>query len=153
VTGESGRATAIPLTSDTGAFWFFSPTNYEMMVKVLDGCSINDHEWVFMAGLTNVKVVTTVTDTRTGAVKTYTNPQGTPFQPVQDTTAFICSAPLARYPANTFQSGFPAISDKQPCNCEVINRVRKAPPAVQGLFVGLLLFGVLVLWHRRHASL
>jgi hypothetical protein len=30
----------------------------------------------------------TVTDTQTGAIQTYTNPQGTPFQPIQDTNAF-----------------------------------------------------------------
>jgi hypothetical protein len=38
--------------------------------------------------LTNVRVVTTVTDTANGAVRTYTNPQGTRFAPVQDTAAF-----------------------------------------------------------------
>jgi hypothetical protein len=30
----------------------------------------------------------TVTDTQTLAVKNYINPQGTPFQPIQDTTSF-----------------------------------------------------------------
>jgi hypothetical protein len=38
--------------------------------------------------LTNVNVVLTVRDTKNGAVKTYTNPQGVAFQPVQDTAAF-----------------------------------------------------------------
>lgn len=37
--------------------------------------------------LTNVRAVITVRDTLTGATKTYTNPQGTPFQPIQDTSA------------------------------------------------------------------
>ena len=37
-----------------------------------------------------VNVVVTVTGTQTGAVKTYTNPQGTAFQPIQDTAAFVC---------------------------------------------------------------
>jgi hypothetical protein len=35
-----------------------------------------------------VKVHLTVTDTRTGAVKTYDNPQGTAFRPIQDSGAF-----------------------------------------------------------------
>jgi hypothetical protein len=39
-------------------------------------------------GLTDVNVILTVTDTQTGVIKTYTNPQGTPFQPIQDTDAF-----------------------------------------------------------------
>jgi len=32
----------------------------------------------------------TVTDTHTGATQTYENPQSTPFQPIQDTAAFLC---------------------------------------------------------------
>jgi hypothetical protein len=86
--GGSGAGHAVPLTGDTGYFWFFNAANVEMVVKVLDGCGLNGRYWVFAGGLTNVRVVTTVTDTRTGAVKTYTNPQGTPFQPLQDTAAF-----------------------------------------------------------------
>jgi hypothetical protein len=31
-----------------------------------------------------------VTDTATGVVKTYRNPQGTAFAPLQDTSAFAC---------------------------------------------------------------
>jgi hypothetical protein len=88
--GTSGLGTAIPLASDTGAFWFFSATNYEMMVKVLSGCSIDDRYWVFAGGLTNVAVKMVVTDTQTNATRTYTNPQGAPFQPLQDTNAFAC---------------------------------------------------------------
>jgi hypothetical protein len=38
--------------------------------------------------LTNVNVVIAVTDTQTGAVKTYTNPQGAAFEPIQDTDSF-----------------------------------------------------------------
>jgi hypothetical protein len=30
----------------------------------------------------------TLTDTKTGTVKTYTNPLGVAFQPIQDTNAF-----------------------------------------------------------------
>jgi hypothetical protein len=62
----------------------------EAVVKVLDACSFPGAPrfWVFAAGLTNVEVVLTVTDTATGAVKTYTNPLNRAFQPVQDTAAF-----------------------------------------------------------------
>jgi len=56
----------------------------------VDGCFLSNTFWVFAGGLTNVEVTTTVTDTVTGAVQTYTNPQGTPFQPIQDTHAFVC---------------------------------------------------------------
>jgi hypothetical protein len=84
----SGNGTAISMTSDTGYFWFFDSNNVELVVKVLDGRTVNNHFWVFAAGMTNVHTVLTVTDTQTGAVKVYTNPQGTAFQPVQDTLAF-----------------------------------------------------------------
>ena len=32
----------------------------------------------------------TVTDTQTGAVRRYFNPEGKPFAPVQDVAAFAC---------------------------------------------------------------
>ena len=84
----SGDGTAVPLTPDTGYFWFFNNANVEMVVKVLNGCSVNTNYWVFAGGLTNVRVTVSVTDTQNGGVRTYVNPQGTPFQPIQDTTAF-----------------------------------------------------------------
>lgn len=99
--GQSGMANAVPALpigfSQGGVFWFFSSTNPEMLVKVLNGCSINQNYWVFASAGTNVGLTATVTDTVTGAVKTYTNPDLTPAQPIQDVTAFPCVA--ARPPA------------------------------------------------------
>jgi photosystem II stability/assembly factor-like uncharacterized protein len=83
----SGTAQALPLTSDSGAFWFFSDTNLELLVKVIDGCPVNGSYWVFAGGLTNVGVTLTVTDTQTGAVQTYANPAGVPLPPILDTDA------------------------------------------------------------------
>jgi hypothetical protein len=89
--GQSGAAQAAPLTADTGAFWFFSAANLEVLVKVLNGCALNDNYWVFAAGLTDVNVVLTVTDTQNGFAKTYVNPQATTFLPIQDTRALaVC---------------------------------------------------------------
>ena len=88
--GQTGSAMAIPETSDTGLFWFFSAGNIEVVIKVVNACSFAGapRYWVFAGGLTNVQVVLTVTDTSNGSVKTYTNPQGTAFAPIQDTNAF-----------------------------------------------------------------
>ena len=86
--GSTGHGRGVGLTANSGYFWFFDAANVEMVVKVLDGCEANQHEWVFAAGLTNVEVTTTVTDTFSGLTRTYSNTQGTPFAPVQDTTAF-----------------------------------------------------------------
>lgn len=86
--GPVQDAHAVGLTADTGYFWFFNAANIELIAKVLNGCGVNGHYWNFLAGLTNVEVTTTVTDTFTGTSKVYTNPAGTPFAPVQDTAAF-----------------------------------------------------------------
>jgi hypothetical protein len=84
----SGNAHVGSLTPDTGYLWFFASTNIESVIKVIDGCPVNGHYWVFAGGLTNVGVTITVTDTATGASTHYTNPANTTFEPVQDTTAF-----------------------------------------------------------------
>jgi hypothetical protein len=86
----SGPGHAIPETNAFGQFWFFSPDNVELSVKVLDGCGINNHFWVFASGLTDVEVVLVVTDSQTGVTRTYFNPQGQAYTPVQDTAAFSC---------------------------------------------------------------
>jgi hypothetical protein len=87
-TGQTGDATAVVETTDTGLFWFFTANNIEAIIKVVNGCTFNQRYWVFAGGLTNVQVVLTVTDTQTGTIRTYTNPQGTAFAPIQDTNAF-----------------------------------------------------------------
>jgi photosystem II stability/assembly factor-like uncharacterized protein len=74
--GTSGAGQAVTLTSHTGAFWFFQSPNLELMVKVLDGRAINGRFWVFCGSLTDVEFTLTVTDTQTGAVRTYSNPPG-----------------------------------------------------------------------------
>ena len=87
--GGEGRGQAVQLTPDTGYFWFFRAGNVEEVLKVLDACSFAAPRfWVFAAGLTNVRVVTTVTDTLRDETRTYVNDQGQAFRPLQDTDAF-----------------------------------------------------------------
>jgi hypothetical protein len=87
---DAGAGHAQLLTDDTGYFWFFNSDNVEMVVKVLDACQPPfDRFWVFAGGLTDVEVTLTVTDTQTGVTHPpYFNPLRTPFQPIQDTSAF-----------------------------------------------------------------
>ena len=86
--GNHGIGTAVQLTEDTGYFWFFRDTNVELILKALDGRTINDHFWVFYGALSNVRYKVTVTDTHTGTVKVYENPERN-FASVGDTGAFF----------------------------------------------------------------
>ncbi len=85
-------ATAIPLefAPESGLFYFSSPGNIEMLVKVLNACNpvLGNKYWVFYAATTNVEFTMTVIDTQTGVVQVYHNPENTPAAPVQDTNAF-----------------------------------------------------------------
>ena len=77
----------VPLTSDAGAFWFFTESNLELVVKVVDGRSVNGKFWLFGGQLTNVEYTLEVTDTVTGVVWTHHNPDGT-LESFADTSAF-----------------------------------------------------------------
>lgn len=84
---NTGVGQAVPLTGDTGYFWFFGLENVELVIKVLDGTSLNQHWWVFYGALSTVDYTITVTDTMTGMQKTYHNPSGN-LGSVADTSAF-----------------------------------------------------------------
>jgi len=89
---KTGSAKVAPLRSaDSGLLWFFSDNNWEMLVKVLDGCGINDNVWVFSAATTNVEYTLRVTDTETGTMREYFNPLGQAASAITDTGAFSCS--------------------------------------------------------------
>jgi len=92
--GRAGAGQAIGLTSlgvaQGGLFWFFAMSNPEMLIKVIDGCSLNGHYWVFYAAGTNAGFTVTVTDRQTGRQRTYGNADGTAAPPEQDTSALPC---------------------------------------------------------------
>ena len=72
--GSTGTAkAAAPAADGSGLFWFFSPDNWELLVKLIDGCALNNRYWVFAAGTTNLGYALTVTDTRTGKTARYEN--------------------------------------------------------------------------------
>jgi hypothetical protein len=87
VAGAPTAATAVPLTDGTGYFWFFASTNAELLVKLLDGRSVNGHFWFFYGALSDVAYTINVTDTTTGIVRTYQNPAGN-LASVADIDAF-----------------------------------------------------------------
>ncbi|HEY6065843.1 MAG TPA: trypsin-like peptidase domain-containing protein [Thermoanaerobaculia bacterium] len=85
--GTGGSGVAVPLSGDTGYFWFFSSGNVELIVKALDGRAVNGYYWIFYGALSDVEYTITVTDTSNGSVKTYSNPQGH-MASAADTSAF-----------------------------------------------------------------
>jgi hypothetical protein len=74
--GTSGIATGVPLTEDSGYFWFFGEDNLELALKVLDGRSYNGKFWVFYGALTNVEYTVRVRHVASGAERIYHNPPG-----------------------------------------------------------------------------
>lgn len=88
--GHEGFGREVSSSSDSAVLYFFGEKNWEILAKVLDGCSVNGHWWVFFSGSTNVEFELKVTDTATGTSKTYVNPLGHPADSVNDTAAFDC---------------------------------------------------------------
>ncbi len=74
--------------ADSGLFWFFSPDNWEVMVKTIDACSLNERFWVFSAATTNVYYRMEVYDIRSGVNRIYFNYSGPPAPAVTDVNAF-----------------------------------------------------------------
>ena len=87
--GESGPGRVVREgTDDSALFWFFAPDNWEVLIKVLDGCAVNGNVWVFGASTTDLGYRIAVTDTKTGAVKEYRNEPGLPAPAITDGEAF-----------------------------------------------------------------
>ncbi len=94
--GRSGPGkAAADEANDSGMFWFFNPDNWEVLIKVLDGCAVNDHVWVFAASATDLGYSIRVTDTMTGVVREYRKEDGLPADAITDSKAFpgVCAAP------------------------------------------------------------
>ncbi len=86
-----GVATPVRYASgDSAFFWFFNPANYEVIVKIVNGCNVNGHYWVFIAGTTNQGHRIRVGEVGTGAFKDYSRNEGPPAPAITDTAAFAC---------------------------------------------------------------
>lgn len=115
--GATGVGHPTPFgTGDSGLFWFFAADNWEMLVKVINGCGVNGKHWVFAAATTNVEYTLTVTDTQTGAVREYFNPLGRSAPAITDTGAFsFCSSAATTHEAEPlFAAPPPAVAESEP---------------------------------------
>ena len=93
--GFAGDALATPLAAvgadQGGLFTFFDPANPEMLLKILDGCLINNHFWLYASAGTNVGMTIRIHDLLLDIEKVYTNPDLNPAPPLQDVNALPCS--------------------------------------------------------------
>jgi hypothetical protein len=92
--GNAGPGRRVPVAADdSGLFWFFHPDNWEMLVKVIDGCPVNDHFWVFSAAATNVEYTLTVNDLLAHETRVFRNDLGDTARALTVTNAFpTCGA-------------------------------------------------------------
>ncbi len=85
-------ARAFPLVllgiSRAGLFWFFQEDNPEILVRVLNGCALNNRYWVFASAGTTVEYSLTVVDSKSNRARQYHNPLGKPSPAILDTNAF-----------------------------------------------------------------
>ncbi len=84
----SGPGMVLSSVANEGTFYFFNPSNADLLVRLLNSCVNNQHFWVFYAATTSVEFEISVTDTQTGRSKVYDNPLGTPAPAITDTSAF-----------------------------------------------------------------
>ncbi len=96
--GTTGSAVLVPgvRSDDSAVLYFFQVQNWELLIKVLDGCPINQHYWVYAAATTDVEYTLTVTDTVTTQSKSYFNPLGTASASITDSSALpVCDSGVA----------------------------------------------------------
>ncbi len=98
--GARRRAWDYGLEADRSALlYFFDRDNVEVLVKVLDGCAINGHRWVFVAPVTDLPFKLKLYeryalrwnyDSKRSGYFGNGNPKGVTARAVSDTTAFPC---------------------------------------------------------------
>ena len=79
-------------TNEAGMFRFFGPDNWEVLVKLLDGCALNGHIWLYAASATDRGFRISITDTVTGEVRHHENRAGkaAPAATVPNAFRFAC---------------------------------------------------------------
>jgi choice-of-anchor B domain-containing protein len=117
VESAGGPARPAPLSGTTGAFWFFEPSNLELVVKVLDGRALNGSHWLFLGGLSDLPFELTARDTATGVTRTWTTEAGSLAairdldafpDPFEETGAVAPATPAVRVTAHHLEDSGPA---------------------------------------------
>lgn len=96
--GTVGEAKAgIWASGESGLLWFFNRDNAEVLVKVLNGCHINNHRWVYVAPVTDLAFNLYVVDSQ-GNTWSHHNRLGDTASTRSDNEAFRCSNQAAAMP-------------------------------------------------------
>jgi len=85
---SDGTAHVVVAGPNSGIFWFFSSDNWEVMVKAINGCSLNSQYWIYSAATTDRFYRLNVFDTVHFVNKVYFNYAGPPAPAVTDSSAF-----------------------------------------------------------------
>jgi hypothetical protein len=85
---SDGTAHVVLGGANSGIFWFFSSDNWEVMVKAINGCSLNSEYWIYSAATTDRFYRMEVFDTVHFVNKIYFNFAGPPAPAVTDSSAF-----------------------------------------------------------------
>lgn len=89
--GLAGSARPGPeATASAGVMWFFDSSNWELLVKVIDGCALNGHYWLFASATTNVGFTLEAVDGQSGREYRLEQAPDAVMKPLQDTSAFPC---------------------------------------------------------------
>ena len=90
--GRLGDARDWGLDSTQSALlYFFERDNAEVLIKVLDGCGVNGHRWVFVAPVTDL-AFNLVVESPDGQRWTHANALGQTADAASDVSAFPCSS-------------------------------------------------------------
>lgn len=78
--------------AESALLYFFERDNAEVLVKVLNGCEINGHHWVFVAPVTDLAFNLEIHDPETDLLWRHRNRHGMTARTRSDTTAFPCAS-------------------------------------------------------------
>ena len=85
---KDSKRVQLPETPDAGLFTAASQESPQLLLDVLDRCSVNGHYWLSLAAVTDLEFMVRVRDTQTGRTRVYFNPAGSTPASLRDVEAF-----------------------------------------------------------------
>jgi len=85
--GQTGAGKRYGSSAESAEFWFFGPSNIELIAKIVDGTALNGNYWVFLGALSNVQFDLTIFDQQARSARQYFNAEGA-FASFGDIEAF-----------------------------------------------------------------